>query len=108
MKKIAKKVTNLQKRKPKNTNLDQKSSQKSSNPPIFIVRKWPPKGGQLITLEVAKLITLERPKSGQTNNSPAYIYIHIYIYVYMYTHQYTTHEKHASFIKGMVGHFWTH
>ena len=26
-----------------------------------------------MTLEVAKLTTLERPKGGQTNNSPAYI-----------------------------------
>ena len=33
---------------------------------------------KLITFEAAKLITLERPKRGQTTNSPAYIYIYIY------------------------------
>ena len=38
----------------------------------------PQKVDKLITLKVAKLITLWRPKGGQTNNSPAYIYIHIY------------------------------
>ena len=32
---------------------------------------------KLITFEVAKLITLKRPKDGQTNTSPAYIYIYI-------------------------------
>ena len=37
----------------------------------------PKRVDKLITLEVAKLITLERPKGGQTNNSPAYIYIYI-------------------------------
>ena len=35
----------------------------------------PPKVDKLITFEVAKLITLERAKGGQTNNSPAYIHI---------------------------------
>ena len=30
---------------------------------------------KLITFEVAKLITLERPKGGQTNNSGIYIYV---------------------------------
>ena len=34
----------------------------------------PQKVDKLITLEVAKLITLERPKGGQTNSSPAHIY----------------------------------
>ena len=33
-----------------------------------------------MTLKVDKLITLWRPKGGQTNNSPAYAYIYIYIY----------------------------
>ena len=41
----------------------------------------PQKVDKLITFEVAKLITLERPKGGQTNNSPAYIYIYTYIYM---------------------------
>ena len=35
---------------------------------------------KLITLKGAKLITLWRPKGGQTNNSPAYVYIYIYIW----------------------------
>ena len=68
----------MKSRKPKNTNLDQNSTQKSSQTLICIVRKWPPKKvDKLITFEVAKLITLERPKGGQTNNS----YIR-YIYIY--------------------------
>ena len=33
---------------------------------------------KLITLEVAKLITLWRPQGGQTNNSPACIYIYVF------------------------------
>ena len=78
MKKIKKEVTNLWKKETKNTNLDQNSTHKSSKKPIFIVRKWPPrKVDKLITFEVAKLITLERPKGGQTNNSPAWIYIYM-------------------------------
>ena len=40
----------------------------------------PQKVDKLITFEVAKLITLERPTGGQTNNSPANVYIYIYIY----------------------------
>ena len=46
----------------------------------------PQKVDKLITLKVAKLITLWRPKGGQTNNSPAYIYIYLsaYIYIYIY------------------------
>ena len=35
----------------------------------------PKKVDKLMTLEVAKLITLERPRGGKTNNSPAYIYM---------------------------------
>ena len=71
-------MTNLPKRKPNNTNLDQKSSHKSSKKPYFYSAKMAPKKvDKLITLEVAKRITLERPKGGQTNNPPAYIYIYI-------------------------------
>ena len=80
MKKVKKTGDEFEKnRKPKNTSLDQKASQKSSKNPIFIVRKWSPpkKVDKLITLKVDKLITLWRPKGGQTNNSPAYIYIYV-------------------------------
>ena len=35
----------------------------------------PEKVDKLITLNVAKLITLWRPKGGQANNSPTYIYM---------------------------------
>ena len=38
----------------------------------------PKKVDKQITFEVAKQITLERPKGGQTNNSPAYT---VYIYI---------------------------
>ena len=38
---------------------------------------------KLTTLKVAKLITLWRPRGGQTNNSPAYVYIHRNIYIYI-------------------------
>ena len=41
----------------------------------------PQKEDKLITLKGAKLITLWRPKGGQANNSPAYIYIYIYKYI---------------------------
>ena len=40
----------------------------------------PQKVDKLITLKVAKLITLWRPKGGQTNNSPAHIYMYMYIF----------------------------
>ena len=39
---------------------------------------------KLITLKGAKLITLWRPKGGQTNNSPAHTHTHTYIYIYIY------------------------
>ena len=39
----------------------------------------PKKVDKLITLKGAKLVTLWRPKGGQTNNSPAYIYIYTYM-----------------------------
>ena len=80
MKKIKKEVTNLQRRKPKNTNLDQASSRKSSKNLFYSAKMAPKKVDKLITLEVAKLIPLETPKGGQTNNSPAHIYIYIYAF----------------------------
>ena len=51
-------------------------------PYFYSAKMAPQKVDKLITLKVAKLITLWRPKGGQTNNSPAYIYIYIYIYIY--------------------------
>ena len=60
----------------KNTNLDQNSSTQILKKTYFDSAKMaPPKVDKLITFELATLITLERPKGGQTNNSPAYIYI---------------------------------
>ena len=45
------------------------------HPQQKLCENGPQKVDKLMTFEVAKLITLERPKDGQTNNSPAYIYI---------------------------------
>ena len=42
---------------------------------IYSARMAPKKVDKLITRKVAKRIILWRPKGGQTNNSPAYIYI---------------------------------
>ena len=47
---------------------------------FYSAKMAPKKVDKLITLKVAKLITLWRPKRGQTNNSPAHIYIYICIY----------------------------
>ena len=44
------------------------------NPNFYSAKMAPKKVDKLITLKVAKLITLWRPKGGETNNSPAYIY----------------------------------
>ena len=44
----------------------------------------PKKVDKLMTLKGVKLITLWRPKGGQTNNSPVAIYI--YIHTYIHTH----------------------
>ena len=49
-------------------------------PYFYSAKMAPQKVDKLITLKVAKLITLWRPKGGQTNNSPAYIYIYGHIY----------------------------
>ena len=45
-------------------------------PYFYSAKMAPKKVDKLITFKVAKLITLWRPKGGQTNNSPAYIYIY--------------------------------
>ena len=57
---IKKEGTNLRKkRKPKNTNLDQSSSQKSSKENyLYSAKMTPKKVDKLITFEVAKRITL--------------------------------------------------
>ena len=84
-KKIKKKTVTIEKnRKHRNTTRDQKLTPKSSKWTNFVERKCPPKVDKLIAFQVAKLITLEWPKSGQTNNSPAYIYIYIIFFcIYM-------------------------
>ena len=51
----------------------------SKKNPIFIGSK---KGGQVIDLEVAKLLTLKWPKCGQVIDPTAYIYIYIYVYCF--------------------------
>ena len=43
------------------------------------VKLPPPNVDNLLTLQGAHLLTLKRPKRGQTNNYPEYIYIYIYI-----------------------------
>ena len=52
-------------------------------PYFYSAKMAPQKVDKVITLKVAKLITLWRPKGGQTNNSPAYIYMLWYIYIYI-------------------------
>ena len=82
MKRIKKEVTNLQKKENQKTLIWTKNHHRHPQKNYFYSAKMAPqKVDKLITLEVAKLITLERPKGGQTNNSPTYIYIYIYIYI---------------------------
>ena len=78
-------MTNLQKKgETQKTLIWTKNHHKNPQKPYFYSAKMAPqKVDKLITLEVAKLITLERPKGGQTNNSPAYIYIYIYGILYI-------------------------
>ena len=47
-------------------------------PYFYSAKMAPKKVDNLITFKGANLITLWRPKGGQANNSPAYIYIYIY------------------------------
>ena len=80
MKKIKKEVTNLGKKGNPKTLIWTKIHHKNPQNLYFYSAKMAPKKvDKLITFEVAKLITLERPKVGQTNNSPACAYIYIYI-----------------------------
>ena len=63
------------KRNPKTliwTKIHHKNPQKTY---FYSAKMAPKKVDKLITFEVAKLITLERPKGRQANNSPTYIYI---------------------------------
>ena len=81
--KIKKEVTNLQKKGNPKTLIWTKihENQILKNPYFYSAKMAPKKVDKLMTLEAAKLMTLERPKGGQTNNSPAYIYMAIGIYI---------------------------
>ena len=76
-KKMKKEVTNLQKAGNQKTLIWTKHQHENPQKPYFYSAKMAPKKvDKLITLKVDKRITLWRPKGGQTNNSPAYIYIY--------------------------------
>ena len=73
-------MTKLQKQETKKTLIWTKNHPKHPQTKTYFysAKLAPQKVDKLITLKVAKLITLWRPKGGQTNNSPAYIYMYIY------------------------------
>ena len=89
-----------QKRETQKTLFGTKNEQKNAQKPNFYSAKMAPqKVDNLITFKGANLITLWRPKGGQPNNSPAYIYIYLFIYLIIRQHPFKKWTGFASIKK---------